>query len=385
MEKLMGILGAIGYLVGAMAGIKRSIQHVVVSVAWLTSYFHGKDNKELISDNMKTVMISVMQLIVFVVPIPIAYIFVQNLYTETEDFGLCLCLILATFGMGINHTKEWWEQIMSVENSELVQGKKATCKGIMPAGEDYSTELFDKLCENVGLNGVSLWEIDEKRIGARAVVKKMPLKRGMIRKTMKVTMIQITTGALLLPREELSALLAHELMHIVNGDNGGMEIFRQIIASGIAILGVQVICLIFELVAKIPVVGELLSFGVIIFSLIYMLVVLFLVTIGDRYVWEQIKEIRADRMACEVEGVTREGMVRLLRRLQKEPKTKMDWIDKIHFNYYVVEEHPCLEHRIFLIENYKKWSVLDYYKHVFQVFKWVFTGKGWRGEIRSKG
>ena len=74
-------------------------------------------------------------------------------------------------------------------------------------------------------------------------------------------------------------------------------------------------------------------------------------------------------------------MIQLVKRLKKEEQWMNDlvWYKKIYIRYYEDLEHPCIQYRLNLIENYSKWSIMDYIKHSFAMIKWFFSGKGWHG------
>lgn len=246
----------------------------------------------------------------------------------------------ATFYTGVQFTNEWWGQIADFEKNNINNK-------IQLLGDDYIVSLFEKLCKEVNREDLGIWVSEGEEIEASVITTKIVKKSSGLKKVRKVKGVVISPKCMELPEDELCALLGHEIMHIVNKDDGTLELFRQIIRNVLMILGLIAICCVMGVAVKIPVIGILLVFLVGAFLLVYVILMIFFVCIGERYIWEQMKEIRADR---------------------------------IHMKYYRVEPHPCIERRIYLIENYRKWSIEDYFIHTIQVMKWFFTGKGWTGE-----
>jgi Zn-dependent protease with chaperone function len=96
--------------------------------------------------------------------------------------------------------------------------------------------------------------------------------------------------------------------------------------------------------------------------------------------WYQIREIRADRQACELLPEVRIGLIKLLNRMQNENvESDEPWYKKLPERYSRWHTHPSLDYRIHLLQNYRKWSYREYIRHFFQTLKWAFTGKGWSG------
>lgn len=180
----------------------------------------------------------------------------------------------------------------------------------------------------------------------------------------------------------LTALVGHELIHWKCKDDTLRIIF---VDSAIQIAFIVLFAFFVKLTEImfdiLPLLGAIL--GLLIIPL--MLILLFILIVPSsmetvRY-WWQVKELRADRLACELNGVSESGMVKLLRLLRSYNPVGVNkrWHDKIHTRYFKKAPHPSINRRIFLIENYRKWSISDYFIHGFIMSKWFFTGKGWNG------
>lgn len=109
---------------------------------------------------------------------------------------------------------------------------------------------------------------------------------------------------------------------------------------------------------------------------------LFYSSINSNRYWGQIYELMCDRKACELNGVTVEGMKSLVEYLYNNFKefNKYKWYFKYYYKYFVVLEHPCLKYRLKQIRNYKKWCIFDYFKQPLVIVCWLLTGRGWIGE-----
>ncbi|MEB4782132.1 M56 family metallopeptidase [Paenibacillus jamilae] len=182
--------------------------------------------------------------------------------------------------------------------------------------------------------------------------------------------------------DEVTALMAHELMHIKNKDGGVTSLFRPI--SFIITLLVSYMLfgyLGIFVVVDIPFVGALIAIIYVLLTIPVILLMIYLMTDMHGF-WEQLSEIKADRYSCEIEGVTRDGLISLLtklKRLDDKDLATYKWYEKIVLRYKVRPTHPNLEYRIRLIEHYKRWSVKDYFLLILSTIKWAVTGKGWNG------
>ncbi|MFC6547681.1 M48 family metalloprotease [Cohnella cellulosilytica] len=181
--------------------------------------------------------------------------------------------------------------------------------------------------------------------------------------------------------EELKALVAHELMHIKCKDyNFKGTLFSMSVIftffSGM-LLYVHIIDLIktyfvyvaLVLVLVLPVVMA--GFFAVFIYLLY-----------DKHgYWYQIREMRADRLACELIPEIRLGLLKLLKRMQdKDMDSNTPWYKKLPERYSRWHTHPSLNYRIHLLQNYRKWSYKEYIKHFIQTLKWAISGKGWSGD-----
>jgi Zn-dependent protease with chaperone function len=124
----------------------------------------------------------------------------------------------------------------------------------------------------------------------------------------------------------------------------------------------------------------ILAFGLIsLISFIYMIIYF---SFDSRRFWLQIDEIYCDRKACDLCGVEPEYVADALKEISSDMENypRKKWYDRLYISYYMILEHPCLKYRIKLMENYRKWNVSEYIRHLNVMFIWLITGRGWIGE-----
>ena len=202
--------------------------------------------------------------------------------------------------------------------------------------------------------------------------------------------ILITKKSITLNDALLTAIIGHELGHIKKKD-----IICFIIpipqdwiiwtCVTLGIIGIQILFnILLDKIFFLPHVLRTTCLYIVLFFLFNWFV---LFTIDIRRYWYQIQEIRADRYACDMLGVPPEDMISLLKILEKKQKSKksianLSWYKKIYEKFFMISEHPCIEQRIKLLENYRKWSFKEYISHAIRMGKWLFTGRGWTGDSK---
>jgi Zn-dependent protease with chaperone function len=183
-----------------------------------------------------------------------------------------------------------------------------------------------------------------------------------------------------LPDEELRALIAHEMIHIKNRDYN----VKSTLFSMITIFCLYAAIIMYSYIIQFArlyfvYLAVILLLGIPVMMIVFFGVFFYLLYAKHGY-WFQIREMKADRLACELLPEIREGMILLLKRLQKEDwEPDKPWYKKIPDRYNIWHTHPNLNYRIHLLQHYKKWSYKEYVTHFFQTLKWAITGKGWSG------
>lgn len=96
--------------------------------------------------------------------------------------------------------------------------------------------------------------------------------------------------------------------------------------------------------------------------------------------WQQIAELRADRLAINVCKSDKMIFVEFWKGyLKNQSKEETNIINQFYRKYIKVEGHPSMEYRMELIEKRETWSWWEYFEHALVIMKWLITNKGWNG------
>ncbi len=96
--------------------------------------------------------------------------------------------------------------------------------------------------------------------------------------------------------------------------------------------------------------------------------------------WEQIAELRADRLAINVCQYNINSFIEFWRNNSKNKRNeKTNIIDQYYRRYIKIEGHPTMERRLKLMEKRKKWKWWEYFEHALIIIKWRITNRGWNG------
>ena len=173
-------------------------------------------------------------------------------------------------------------------------------------------------------------------------------------------------------RDILLITVAHELGHIYYNDFSNIR--KRVRFSNLVYLILKIL--------------NMLGLMATLISPIFLIITLFVMGIESvfekvmcdvRY-WEQIAELRADRLAINVCKSNKMIFVEFWKEYWKnQKKEKTNVIDQFYRRYIKVEGHPCMERRMELIEKREKWSWWEYLEHVLVIIRWYVTNRGWNG------
>lgn len=173
-------------------------------------------------------------------------------------------------------------------------------------------------------------------------------------------------------RDILLITIAHELGHIYYNDIANIR--KRLLISTFSCLLLEVLTmsgLIVNMTSAVFSVLMLFAFG--------MEVVLGGTMCDIRY-WEQIAELRADRLAINVCKCNKKAFVAFWKQYSKnENKKNNNVISQFYRRYIKIEGHPSMKRRMELIEKRDKWNWWEYFEHALIILKWRMTNKGWNG------
>jgi len=257
----------------------------------------------------------------------------------------------------------WRRSLISARFSDTIRFPPCT----------HVVNIFNEIQKKLEIENVTLLVENNDIITGRALLKPIFSQSNN-------AVILTTRACEELPDEELRALIAHEMLHIKNRDYN----VKSTLFSMITIFFLYAAIIMYSYIIQFArlyfvYLAVILLLGIPIMMIVFFGVLFYLLYAKHGY-WFQIREMKADRLACELLPEIREGMIQLLKRLQKEEwEPDKPWFKKIPDRYNIWHTHPNLNYRIYLLQHYKKWSYKEYVTHFFQTLKWAMTGKGWSG------
>lgn len=333
--------------------------------------------------------------IIYVVALPMFLIQMSNATGYKNGEGMNLIFGLVSFAMGVSGTRKVWPIILSntVNNNAtrnlLIMRDRVVLKEnrsvhYEPASPDEdmrnqyeAIRVAERLIDDSNVKNVSLKVDNDFYINAYAEYDEIH----------DTGLITLTKGCLQLPIDEVAAIVGHELIHIkrkngcrIKGSKTDRK--RRFLGGVFILLHIFIISIVISYFENnfggygklIVLIGALFTLGLFVFLFIYF-------AIDTRRFWHQIDELICDNEACMFEGVSKKGMLNLLVRLDSQGEffKNVPWFLKFYTRYYELLEHPCTKQRIKNIKKFRKWKIIDYYKHGVVMIKWLLTGKGWAG------
>ncbi len=189
--------------------------------------------------------------------------------------------------------------------------------------------------------------------------------------------IVITKGCFTLSIEEMKAMIAHEIIHLTMNEKMPLAKRKKRIFILLYLIFFSFIPLAVCIKHFAP------TYKILFLLLLFLFLFYFLffhVVMPERYLY-QLEELKCDRLACTLEGVTQEAMLSLLKKLKtlvflpQEP-----YYLKIIRRYLLLEDHPNMRFRIQQIQHYHAWSIRDYLKLPLHLIKQLCLGKGWNDD-----
>ncbi|MGG4457818.1 M56 family metallopeptidase [Brevibacillus porteri] len=359
MSKLVVVFHTLSFIIGNLLGTSYSIHLFYRSIA------------EKKFDTIFPAFIGVLIINLPVIIVPV----LSSSITNNDDLGSNnwfsnTLFYLIFFGVGLKWTKSWWGYLVELESDN--SSNTLPNEGAILFPNTKLKEAIYELCSSAGMLDVELYLCREKQINGYAKARLIGPKS-----------IVISEGCLHLEWEEIAAIIGHEIVHLRLKDTTALSALWRIIGVLTIIFVFIGYMLLLELLYYLfPLIGNL--FGIISLPIVlmYEIGMLTFMIIDNRRYWYQIQELRADRLSCQLPGVTLEGAIKVLKKLKAQEDNlfeNLSWYQKLFLRYFIVTEHPSIDRRISLLEKYKKWSLIDYIIHYFQITKWFFFGRGWNG------
>lgn len=314
-----------------------------------------------------------LNLVIFVLfPNALLFYFIDDIIEYFNNSPVVVStIIIWTFLLGVFWMKFTWVALSSAEQSfkERQRFKHAKEEPIIEENKYYSVPEGDfRQCVKNVLEKKKLADIELFFITGEEVNCGFNEKDSLI----------FTEKCKELDLDELAAVVGHEIVHLTKNEGFFGKIFKNIFYT---------ISTVIFLIAYFMSAYEYIAYtyqdnqGILpIFIITSILFVLLDLGVWSRYIG-QIEEIKADRKACNIVG-TKDGLLKFLKKMNKQQNeefNKLPLFKKIFVNYFSAGDYPSMEYRLKLIEEYNRWSIIDYFRHFFTMFKWFFTGRGWCG------
>ncbi|WCT57437.1 M48 family metalloprotease [Paenibacillus kyungheensis] len=288
------------------------------------------------------------------------------LITHLFNFSIWMSLILV-IGIGIKFTyffsnsyNESVSYIMETDNCEHLRNPKLE-------------DLIVKMCLEQGINKIDIDLINNsKEINAQASSKLRSRQHQ----------ISITKKSLDLEYNTVIALVAHEIFHLKFMDTTVIANLKRVLNNLCLFVSFIVFVQFLNFISEYLSFYNFLTLIFCLIALLYFILMMIFLLIDNRRFWNQIQELKADRFASQLSNVGAREYIKLLHILKSQEDyhwANYTWYQKIYFKYFLILDHPSIDRRIYLIENYKKWTYMDLTKHLFLMMKWFLTGKGWIG------
>ncbi len=366
---IKSIIASLSFLVFASITFAKLISLIKESI--------NEKNKNYLSFYILALLNSLALLILY--PYIVAKLFSGFLHFP---FGIVFILIV-NLGVGYKFTYLSFNLIIIPRLKE-----KDTVKYYL---ENFSREVISKDKTNIDRNTNSISKIDEylTKLGFNNVTCIYEKNDNGYASTYidpKDTkhIIWIHDPCMKMSWEKLSAVLGHELVHIMRKNNTNMDKLRRTL-GGTVIFFIPVVSMYIAYTLELytsNILGTLLMLTSALISLVSFLYMVIYFSFDSRRFWLQIDEIYCDRKACDLPDVKPEYMADALREISSDMENypKQKWYDRLYISYYMILEHPCIKYRIKLMDNYRKWSMFEYIRHFNVMFLWLITGRGWIGE-----
>ncbi|WP_270327020.1 MULTISPECIES: M48 family metalloprotease [Enterococcus] len=249
---------------------------------------------------------------------------------------------------------------------------------------DPFKDTFNEMCRSISIEKLEV-ELGTNNIeNAAAYVEKNKVPKIVIEESMLLLLEKVSKGDFYVYSSYVSFFFAHELIHVKyedprkNKNRTRLAALAWFVVIHSTLLGIPILL------------GRLMTNPVLTFLYLIVMIIILLFTniVTDKRYWEQIAELRADKLGLALSGLSKEMYVDLweiqLDRLKKDKKTS-DMIDSKNIFYRYVKRnigdfsHPSWECRVNNIMSGSDWGIKDYIVHAIRIRGWKFQRRGWNG------
>lgn len=265
---------------------------------------------------------------------------------------------------------------------EKEEDKIQSNKGIWILNEELEVVANDvkDICNILDIEVLYLRINEIPDINAECFIedKEISVNRGLI-----VDLKEKMRRKLISEREYKSILLqtiTHEIGHLYNKDSRSYIEKRAGRVSLVSVfLFVFSILLIY--------ISRNVCVAMILYVVIGVYELLFGRVMSDKRYWNQIAELKADRMIIEIHGnVAKEYRkywwskeVIEKERQKSRKRNEKGILYRIYKKYVEINDHPPIWRREYVTRHRNRWYWWEYFEHALLINKWRFEGKGWRG------
>lgn len=331
---------------------------------------------------------------------------IHNVFNDKRKFIITLfsCIFLAFL---LHHIKNWIENLNSeiqfviaaaafiyiffvdkmikdVRNAKMFKLKEQKIEIQDEFQLKLLEDIFYEMCEKIGVENIEVVLGRNEIENAAAYVEKNKVPKIVLEEKLLLILEKISNYDFDTYSSYVKFFFAHELVHVKYKDP--MKIKNRARLSALVWL-----VIIYGTLLGMPLLlGKLMNNFImtLLYLIIMIVIVLFIDITSDKRYWEQVAELRADKLGLKFSGLPKAMYVNLweneLGKLDEERKTS-DTIDSKNILFRYVKRnigefsHPSWKCRIENIMRKTNWGIKDYIIHAIRIRRWKIQRKGWNG------
>ncbi|MGG7177443.1 M48 family metalloprotease [Clostridium paraputrificum] len=236
-----------------------------------------------------------------------------------------------------------------------------------------------EMCEKLKIEDIEFIVGNNSTLNAYALVQKFNRPKIIIEEELMKYVDKCTNGNEGEYKGIMRIIIGHELAHVICEDPIRISL-RKRVANAIYAISYLIYILLISQVASVAL--------RIVISIAFIVMLPFFKVMTDIRYWNQISELKADRVGMEISESEKEMFIKLWKEIlnkinKEEEETKRIDESNLCYIYYKRykenEAHPSIFRRIEMIEKHSEWRVIDYLSHSICIIRWLITKKGWNG------